>query len=245
MRIDALTFDLDDTLWDNRPILERAETEHYAWLGEALAALPGRGELRYLERFPLAVYQRRRGEVARRFPLRRGDFTWIRERAMGELIEEFGLPRSTAQLWAAAAVERFLDLRHELDTYPEVAEMLERFRGRYRLAAITNGNANLKRLALAQHFPVMIAAGELRAPKPDARPFLAALARLGTPASRALHVGDSWRDDALPAQRLGMQVAWIDVHGQEERELPHGIHRLGHVRELPALLEALQSGRDR
>ncbi|MHB0774714.1 HAD family hydrolase [Halomonas sp. WWR20] len=240
-RIEALTFDLDDTLWDNRPVLERAESEHYAWLGEALAALPDVGKLRYLECFPLAAYQRRRGEVATRHPLRRGDYTWIRERAMAELIEEFGLPRSTARLWAAAAVERFLDLRHELDTHPEVAEMLASFRGRYRLAAITNGNANLKRLALAGHFPVMVAAGELRAPKPDARPFLAALARLGTPASHAMHVGDSWREDVLPAQRLGMQAAWIDVHGADDRPLPPGVHRLSHIRELPALLEALQA----
>ena len=33
MNIRALTFDLDDTLWDNRPVLMAAEHALYDWLG--------------------------------------------------------------------------------------------------------------------------------------------------------------------------------------------------------------------
>ncbi|WP_349304992.1 HAD family hydrolase [Halomonas sp. PGE1] len=82
--------------------------------------------------------------------------------------------------------------------------------------------------------------GSCSPPKPDPRPFLAALARLGTPPSRALHVGDSWAEDALPARRLGMQAAWI---GPDDRDLPAGIHRLDHVRELPELIAWLERRR--
>ncbi|MEC9482682.1 MAG: HAD family hydrolase, partial [Halomonas sp.] len=114
--IDTLTFDLDDTLWDNRPIMERAEREHHAWLDEALAAWLDEAMVdealrqlgRYGEGYTLEHYLQRRLDVARRHPLRRGDFTWLRERALVELLEEFGLPRSAAHLWAAAAIERFL-----------------------------------------------------------------------------------------------------------------------------------------
>lgn len=245
--LDALTFDLDDTLWDNRPVMERAEQGHYDWLDDALAvwlddtivdqALRQLG--RYGERFTREQYVERRLAMAKRHPLRRGDFTWLRERALIELLEEFGLPRSAAFVWAAAAMERFLTLRHELTPYAEVTELLDALRPRYGLAAITNGNADLKRLELASHFPVMIAAGELLAPKPDARPFLAALSRLGSTPSRAMHVGDSWQEDALPALRLGMRVAWIDKHDERPAELPAGVYRLAHIRELPALLERL------
>lgn len=247
MPLDALTFDLDDTLWDNRPVMERAEHGHYTWLDDTLAAWLEETVVdqalrqlgRYGERFTLDHYVERRQAVARRHPLRRGDFTWLRERALAELLEEFGLPRSAALLWAAAAIERFLSLRHELTPYPEVEAMLDALRPHYGLAAITNGNADLARLELARHFPVMIAAGELLAPKPDARPFLAALARLGSTPSRAMHVGDSWREDVLPAQRLGMRVAWVDTRGEQPAELPEGVYRLGHIRELPALLARL------
>ncbi|SDL87209.1 putative hydrolase of the HAD superfamily [Modicisalibacter muralis] len=245
--IDALTFDLDDTLWDNRPVMEHAEQGHYTWLDDALASELDasiveqlRDDLgRYGERFPLDAYVERRLAMARRHPLRRGDFTWLRERALVELLEEFGLPRSAAFLWAAAAIERFLALRHELTPYAEVVDLLEALCPRYALAAITNGNADLERLELASHFPVVIAAGELLAPKPDARPFLAALARLGSTPARAMHVGDSWQEDVLPALRLGMRVAWIDKHDERPSALPAGVYRLAHIRDLPALLDSL------
>ncbi|PMR70228.1 HAD family hydrolase [Halomonas heilongjiangensis] len=240
-RLQAITFDLDDTLWDNHGVMERTETGHYAWLDAALADwLERRGEApaaRFAERFPLSAYQARRLELARRYPLRRGDFSWLRERALAALLEAYGLPRSAACLWAARAMQRFMALRHEVSPHPEVEPMLEALGKRYRLASITNGNVDIRRLALHRHFPVAIAAGEMFAPKPDPRPFLAALARLDTVPSRALHVGDSWLEDALPARRLGMQVAWIAA---ADSGLPTGIHRLAHVRELPTLIEWLE-----
>ena len=61
LRIRALTFDLDDTLWDNRPVMLAAEQALYDWLStnyprisqgytlEELAALR-----RYLDESPRA-----------------------------------------------------------------------------------------------------------------------------------------------------------------------------------------------
>lgn len=257
MRLEAITFDLDDTLWDNGGVMRRTETGHYAWLDEALhewmeegpsewlgehadapRAEDARG--RFAERFPLEAFIAHRLRLADEHPLRRGDFTWLRRRALGELLEAYGLPPEQAMHWALRAMERFMALRHEVEPHPEVEAMLEALGRRYRLASITNGNVEIARLSLGRHFSVAIAAGELLAPKPDPRPFLAALARLGTTPSRALHVGDHWEDDAQAARRLGMQAAWI---GPDDRPLPDGIHRLDHVRELPALIAWLERHR--
>lgn len=248
MRLEAITFDLDDTLWDNGGVMRRTEDGHYAWLDDALAdwlserddaqrADPGG---RFAERFPLAAFIERRSRLAGEHPLRRGDFTWLRRRALTELLGEYGLAPDHAEGWALRAMERFMALRHEVAPHDEVEALLSELGQRYRLASITNGNVEISRLPLGCHFPVAIAAGELLAPKPDPRPFLAALARLGAPPSRSLHVGDSWAEDALPARRLGMQAAWI---GPDDRPLPAGIHRLDHVRELPELIHWLESRR--
>ncbi|XKE45689.1 HAD family hydrolase [Halomonas organivorans] len=242
--LEALTFDLDDTLWDNREVMTLTEEGHYAWLDETLAEwLADRGEHhlgRFAERQPITAYQRRRRELAERHPLRRGDFTWIREHALASLLEEFGLPHEAAWHWATRAMDRFHDLRLRVSPYPEVDPMLNELGSRYRLGSITNGNLAFDRLPLRRHFAVAIAAGEIHAPKPDPRPFLMALARLGTPPSRAMHVGDSWKEDILPAIRLGMQAAWIAGDTPHGAPLPEGVHRLGHIRELPALLERLE-----
>ncbi|MGM0785402.1 MAG: HAD family hydrolase [Pseudomonadota bacterium] len=241
-RLDALTFDLDDTLWDNHQVMVDTESGHYTWLDATLArwlSQQGRSTMpRFSERFPLTAYVARRQALAEANPLHRGDFTWLRTQALHALLTEFGLTDEDAERWAEAAMQRFLTLRHRVTPYPEVGELLDRLGRRYRLASITNGNVDVQRLPLGTHFPVAIAAGELLAPKPHPRPFLTALARLGTPPARTLHVGDSWRDDVEPARRLGMQAAWV-VADAPPHPLPPGVHHLTHVRELPALLTRL------
>lgn len=231
-RLTALTFDLDDTLWANRSVMERAEEEHYAWLD---------GEIGHARDFPLEEYTRRRMALGLEHPLRRGDFTWLRREALRIMLCDAGHDEVQAGQWSHAAIARFLELRHELAPFPETDELLSALAGRYRLGAITNGNVDLTRIALDHHFEFSIAAGEWLAPKPDARPFLAAMARLGSRPSTTLHVGDSWKEDALPAARLGMQAAWIDVKGQgAPGPVPAGVHVISHVRELPALLARLE-----
>ncbi|SFU92904.1 HAD family hydrolase [Halomonas korlensis] len=233
----AITFDLDDTLWDNHGVMERTEAGHYAWLDAALAEWlehsSGIPPERFAERFPLAAYQERRLALARRHPERRSDFTWLREHALASLLRDYALPEHDAAHWAGLGMQRFLELRHDVTPHPEVEAMLEALALRYRLASITNGNVDIARLGWQHHFPIAIAAGELCTPKPDPRPFLAALSRLQTQPAETLHVGDSWQEDALPAWRLGMPVAWI---ASADTGLPAGIHRLSHIRELPELL---------
>ncbi|WP_311946398.1 HAD family hydrolase [Halomonas piscis] len=239
----AITFDLDDTLWDNAGVMERTEHGHYRWLREGLAAWrEARGEPPWEPGLPgyedgLADYVERRRRLAREVRERRGDFTWLRLRALEEQLEAWGLNRSAALMWAAAAMNEFHRLRLKVTPHPEADALLEALGRRYRLAAITNGNIRLARQPLAHHFPVAIAAGEMFAPKPDTTAFLTALARLDAAPARALHVGDSWEEDILPARELGMHAAWVAE--RHDRPLPAGVQRIGHVKELPELLQWL------
>ncbi|MGO2008629.1 HAD family hydrolase [Vreelandella alkaliphila] len=239
--LQAITFDLDDTLWDNQGVMLKTEEGHYRWLIEALATWrKARHEtplaLSYQQ--GLADYLERRQEWAKRVPERRGDFTWLRLRALEAQLEAQGLARSSALLWAAAAMNEFHRLRVQVTPHPEAAGLLSALSERYQLAAITNGNIHLKRQPLAAYFPVAIAAGELLAPKPDPKPFLTALERLNVVPHRAMHVGDSWQEDILPAQLLGMHAVWIAAQG--DQTLPARTHRIAHVKELPELIEWLE-----
>lgn len=240
--LQALTFDLDDTLWDNHGVMARTEKGHYRWLLETLGTwLAARQAapltLNYTE--GLADYLARRQQLVAQVPERRGDFTWLRLRALEAQLEASGLPRSTALMWAAAAMNEFHRLRVQVTPHPEVVPLLTNLSQRYWLAAITNGNIHLQRQPLAAYFPVAIAAGELLAPKPDPKPFLTALDRLGVAPEQALHVGDSWEEDVLPAQQLGMRAVWVSE--SEDRALPERVERIAHVRELSGLLAWLET----
>ena len=79
-----------------------------------------------------------------------------------------------------------------------------------RLAVVSNWDValpeHLEELGLAGHFTTVVTSAEAGAPKPDPCIFELALARLGVPPSRALHVGDSEADE-LGARAAGMAFA--------------------------------------
>tara|TARA_R110002012_G_scaffold49919_2_gene129215 strand:+ start:953 stop:1726 length:774 start_codon:yes stop_codon:yes gene_type:complete len=238
--LQAITFDLDDTLWDNHGVMLRTEEGHYRWLREALdvwRAARQESALALTHEAGREDYLQRRQQLAQEVPERRGDFTWLRLRALEAQLEAQGLPRSAALMWAAAAMNEFHRLRVQVTPHPEAAGLLAALTQRYRLAAITNGNIHLSRQPLAAYFPVAIAAGELLAPKPDPTPFLAALSRLNVAPECAMHVGDSWQEDVLPAQQLGMHAVWIS--STESQPLPARVHRIAHIKELPDVIERI------
>jgi 2-haloalkanoic acid dehalogenase type II len=68
----------------------------------------------------------------------------------------------------------------------------------------------LRQLDLPFHDVVL--AEDAGAYKPDERPLRLALERLGEPPERVIHTAFGFKYDIGPAQRLGMQTAWINRH---------------------------------
>ena len=91
-------------------------------------------------------------------------------------------------------------LDSEYAVLPDVPETLVRLRGMgLELAVVGNWDLRLRehleRLGLAPFFSAVVSSADAGSPKPDARPFLVALERVGGRAERALHVGDSPADE--------------------------------------------------
>jgi FMN phosphatase YigB (HAD superfamily) len=94
---------------------------------------------------------------------------------------------------------------------PGVPEALDALRGRdLGLACVSNWDVSLRdalaAAGLADRLDAIVSSAEAGAPKPDPRPFLLALERLGAEPARALHVGD--RDvDRKGAAAAGLAFA--------------------------------------
>ena len=86
--------------------------------------------------------------------------------------------------------------------------------GGARVAIVSNSEGMLEalfeKLGILRHFDAVLDSGKLGVEKPDPRIFEAALARFGTPASRALHLGDTYATDVLGARAAGLRAALID-----------------------------------
>jgi FMN hydrolase / 5-amino-6-(5-phospho-D-ribitylamino)uracil phosphatase len=194
----VLSFDLDDTLWPVGPVIASAESELFSWLRARHPLTLSGHDLESLRAL--------RAQVAERFPERGHDLTFLRHRALQDLFAAAGLAQSLAD----EALEVFFAARNRVEFYEDVRPSLLRLRSRYRLFALSNGNADLQRCGIADLFAGHVTASAAGAAKPDARIFAALLAMAGVEAHQVLHIGDDPLADVVGATRAGMQAVWLN-----------------------------------
>jgi len=199
--VQAVIFDLDDTLWEVGPVIVRAEHALLRFLAERYP--------RVLERHTLESMRALRVRMAIEHPAMRHDFTWLRLESLRHHACEAGYPEAMAE--QAFAV--FYAARNEVTLYDDVLPALGRLHGRYRLFAASNGNADLEAIGLGRYFEASLAAREAGMLKPDPRIFSLLLGRAGIEASRALHVGDDAHADVEGARRAGVTPVWVNRDG--------------------------------
>lgn len=228
----AVSFDLDYTLWSLDGVIQAAEEKTLAFFA---AHYP-----RVAERFSLEDLREMRMALARECPDIAHDFTTLRTRALVRAVTACGYPERAGE----EAFEVFLEGRHAVALYPETLDILQRLARRYRIGAITNGNADVRRLGLEGHFDFRVTAIDVGAAKPSHLVFEAACNRAGVQPEEMVHVGDDPEADVYGAARYGMRAVWVDRHDQE---WPEEVERVEHVRltsldRLPQLLESWPSG---
>jgi len=97
--------------------------------------------------------------------------------------------------------------------FADSAGALKRLASRYRLGVITNCDDDLFAASaerLETTFEWVVTAEQVGAYKPNPAGFERALALIGVPRERILHVAQSLFHDHVPAKALGMTTVWID-----------------------------------
>ena len=198
-RIQAITLDLDDTLWPIWPTIAKAETRLQEWLlqrAPATAALFANPHERHILRQAVEAGS----------PERLYDLSFMRL----EMIR-LGLQVSAEdQGLAAAAFDVFFAARQEVALFADALAALQKLSARWPVLALSNGNADVQRIGIGTFFCGSVSAHDAGAAKPDARIFQAAADRLQLQPERILHVGDDASMDVLGAQAFGMQTVWVN-----------------------------------
>jgi putative hydrolase of the HAD superfamily len=201
--VQAVIFDLDDTLWEVGPVIVRAEHAMLDFLAERYP--------RVLELHTLDSMRDVRARMALEHPAMRHDFTWLRLESLRRHAREAGYPEAMAEDVFAV----FYRARNDVTLYDDVLPALERLYGRYRLFAISNGNADLAAIGLARFFEHAVAARDAGVLKPDPRIFTLLLQRAGVVAEHALHAGDDVVADVEGARRAGITPVWVNRDGAD------------------------------
>lgn len=231
-QIRAITLDLDDTLWEIAPVIRRAEAELWRWLGQNCPGIP--------RKFSAEAAIALREQVTREHGDRCHDFRFLRRTALCRMFDACGYSHDFVE----GAFEVFDRFRNHVELYPDVLPALATLSQRFRLVAVTNGNANLQAIGIRHLFTDVVSAVQVGAAKPARAIFDEAVRRAGVAHEEALHVGDHPECDVDGAREAGLRTAWMNRAG-----LPWPPHLtapdtiVASVHELETLLEPAMSQR--
>jgi len=203
LSIQAITLDLDDTLWPFAPIGARIDQVLHDWMlqhSPATAAMYPQDAMRAL---------RERAFVEN--PHLHHDLSALRRLALQQALDASGGDPALLE----PAYEAFYAARNQVEYYPDALAALERIAAIVPVAALSNGNADLERIGVAHLFAFQLGAREHGAAKPQASIFHAACTRLGVAPAHVLHVGDHMEMDVAGAIRAGLRGCWINREAAE------------------------------
>ncbi len=195
--IRAISFDLDNTLWDIVPVIDRAEKNSQSYIERHYPKIA--------ERYSLEDVRRLRERNQIEYPEIRHDLTEQRRRIFHQLLNECGYDASQASV----LLERFLADRNDVELFPDVLPALKRLSRDMPLVSLSDGNACLDSIGIGKFFTASISAAEIGAMKPDPRGFQQVCSVVGLPASDILYVGDHPQYDMFGARNAGMQTMWM------------------------------------
>ena len=224
-RIRTLTFDLDDTLWDNREVIRAADQAVHNWLDDHYP--------RVTARYSQEDMRRMRLDLLRREPGLRNRITDLRKQSLRLAARNAGYDEDLVE--PAFAV--FIEARHRISLYDDVTPALLRLRGAgYMLGSLTNGNADVNRLGIARLFDFNLTAESVGRAKPHPRLFEEACRLSGVSPLELAHVGDEAETDLAGGLAAGVNVIWMN---RLEQPATPGIMPHAEVRDMGGLLAML------
>jgi putative hydrolase of the HAD superfamily len=221
--IDAVIFDLDDTLID--------------WWGSIDRCLRVFAPQSVVE----SLLDHCRRELWQLDP--DGDFIWHRNTWAMHFQRDEVWPAALPELAPSdrnALMERF-DAELFVDFFPETASTLDELSGNVRLAVLSNNHLlgdEAVRLGLDRWFETWHTA-PMDQMKPHPGAFGPALDALDLEPGRCLYVGDSVKADALGAMSAGLVPVWVDRWDDNWANRPTSVHRIETLAELPGLVAQL------
>lgn len=217
-KIRAMTFDLDDTLYDNGDVILTTVRKTHQALQQWHPAL---------EKITLSDYEAARDQVKSEAPQAVHDVTLWREKAVFLVMQAAGLPEEACRQGVAHVMSVFARWRSDVNMPDSTHRTLRYLADRLPLVAITNGNAEPEKMGIAGYFRFILRAGPDGRAKPAQDMYRLAAERLQLPAAEILHIGDDLTTDVAGAIANGFQSCWINpgdrdlMTARDARLLPH------------------------
>ncbi len=230
--IRALTFDLDNTLWETDLSILNAEDVMVAHLQKI-------APMAMMVDFNSDSFKKLRCDVVNDYPHLAHNLTRVRQEILIRWFESQGATRILAEHLSKEGYNAFYEERQKVLPYPGTNETLAYLSKFFPLAAITNGNADLMAMPMGQYFEFSLKSQDFPRAKPDPAMFKEAISRLGIHPSECLHVGDDILHDVEGAKSIGMQAAWFNRNNYPSDSQIKADYMITDLHELVELLKPL------
>lgn len=225
-KIKAISFDLDDTLYSNKPVMQAIEKKMIAYFA-TLAVFKGLAfDQHQMLNHRFWYYFRHQAILEQ--PDLAHDVAQVRLVTYRLGFISLGLSERVAEEQAQAALDYFIALRSDFIVPEPSKKLLVNLSKKYSLIAISNGNVDTKALGISPYFQHVYHAGwqtdgTLLRQKPASDMFSLACWQLAIKPSQLLHVGDCGCADIQGALLAGCQAAWLSLYdvGKPITVLPH------------------------
>lgn len=225
-RVTVLAFDLDDTLWPCMPTIHRAEDTLYQWLAEHYPRITDRID-------PVQMVEFRREFSAReqRYAV---DMTTMRcdfLQHLGDIHDYDGKQLSRN------GFDVFFEARQQVEFYDDVLPCLHRLKQKFRLGAISNGNASIEHVGLGHLIEHAVSAADLKVAKPDRLIYQHLAERFDALPEEIVYIGDDPLYDVVGSIEAGYHAVWINRESNPwPQHLPVPEHQVTDLHQLEVLL---------
>lgn len=232
MAIKLITFDLDDTLWPMRETIIRMEERLYAWIAGRHPKIASSYDVHQL--------REKRQEIVRQNEHISHDLTAIRKLSFRLLWREFDFPPEDEEDFVTSAFSLYFSERNRVTLYEDVIPVLRELKQKYRLIAVSNGNADINRVGLGHLFECSWSAADAGVQKPVADIFHSLLDKLELLPTEVIHVGDDPKTDIQGAHNANIRSIWINRNHQPWPEnISPPFMEINDLTKLPEILKAL------
>lgn len=231
--IRCITFDLDDTLWAVGPVVANANQQMLDWLAEHAPlfdqseGMAGLGQLRQ--------------QVITLQPDIAYSVTLVRRAVLALGLSQAGYQGAALDKRVEGSFQTFYHARQQVAFFEHAMSVISQLKAQgYLLGAITNGNADIRRVGLDSSMTFQVSADGAGVAKPDPAIFTQALVRHQLQPGEVIHVGDNPDHDVAGAKAVGMRTVWVNLTGQARAaHLPAADAEITCLSELPQAVERI------
>lgn len=215
----VISFDLDDTLYSNQPIMLATDKKMSAYFKSSVSDYNVDSRL---SSFDFSFWWPFRQQAITQSPELEHDIGLLREKSyyLGAL--SLGLSSAEAQNFAEMALCYFVEQRSNFILPQHTHDFLSYLKRKMPLVAISNGNVDTDKIGIAKYFTMHFHASTENKLKPDRDMFNKTCLALNIEPGQLLHVGDCGRNDVFGAINAGCQTAWVNPYqvGKALKVLP-------------------------